>query len=57
MSLLSQRDREVVIRALEIYLADAGTTEYYLGELRHSAAEINSLLQWVRLEHQKHANR
>ena len=55
MSLLSQQDREVVIRALEIYLADAGTTEYYNGTPRHSSAEINSLLNWVRLEHQKHS--
>ena len=57
MSLLSQRDREVVIRALEIYLADAGTTEYYNGTLLHSSSEIGSLLNWIRLEHQKNANR
>ena len=54
MSLISQRDREVVIKALEKYAADAGTTEYYLGTPHHSSAEIHALLNWIKLEHYKH---
>ena len=54
MSLISQRDREVAIKALEMYAAEAGTTEYYLGTPTHSVAEINALLNWIKLEHYKH---
>jgi len=56
MSLISQRDREVVIRALEMYAAEAETSEYYLGTPNHSSFEINTLLNWIRLEHFKHEN-
>lgn len=56
MSLISQRDREVAIKALENYAAEAGTTEYYLGTPTHSVAEINALLNWIKLEHYKHEN-
>jgi hypothetical protein len=56
MSLISQRDREVVIRALEMYSAEISTTEYYLGTPQHSSSEVNALLNWIRLEHYKHEN-
>jgi putative alpha-1,2-mannosidase len=56
MSLISQRDREVAIRALEMYASEAETTEYYLGTPRHSSSEIHALLNWIRLEHFKHEN-
>ena len=56
MSLISQRDREVVIRALEKYAADAETSEYYLGSEHHSSSEIYALLNWIKLEHFKHEN-
>lgn len=56
MSLISQRDREVAIRALEKYAAEAETAEYYLGNAHHSASEINALLNWIRLEYFKHEN-
>ena len=54
MSLISQRDREVAIAALEKYVADAENTEYYLGTPNHSSFEINALLNWIRLEYFKH---
>jgi hypothetical protein len=54
MSLISQRDRQVAIRALEMYAAEAETAEYYLGSSHHSASEINALLNWIRLEYYKH---
>lgn len=54
MSLISQRDREVAIRALQMYASEAATTEYYLGEPHHSSSEINALLNWVKLEYYKH---
>ena len=54
MSLISQRDREVAIKALEMYAASAETSEYYLGSLHHSSSEIHALLNWIRLEYFKH---
>ncbi len=56
MSLISQRDREVAIAALEKYAADVATTEYYLGEPHHSSMEVNALLNWIKLEYQKNEN-
>ena len=56
MSLISQRDREVAIKALEMYAASAGTSEYYLGSPHHSSSEIHALLNWIKLEYQKHDN-
>lgn len=53
MSLISQRDREIVIRALEKYSADISTTEYYCGEPQYSSMEVNALLNWIRLEYYK----
>jgi hypothetical protein len=56
MSLISQRDREVAIAALEKYVADAENTEYYLGTPKHTPSEIYALLNWIRLEYFKHEN-
>jgi hypothetical protein len=56
MSLISQRDREVAIAALENYAAESETAEYYLGTPNHSSFEINALLNWIRLEKYKHEN-
>jgi hypothetical protein len=56
MSLISQRDREVAIAALEKYVADAENTEYYLGTPKHTSSEIYALLNWIRLEYFKHEN-
>jgi hypothetical protein len=56
MSLISQRDREVAIKALEMYAASAETSEYYLGSPHHSSSEIHALLNWIRLEYFKHEN-
>lgn len=56
MSLISQRDREVAIKALEKYAAEAETCEYYLSESFHSSAEIHALLNWIKLEYFKHEN-
>ena len=54
MSLISQRDREIVIEALTHYIADTETTEYYLGTPKYSSSEIYALLNWIKLEHFKH---
>jgi len=56
MSLISQRDREVAIRALEMYASEAETSEYYLGTPKHSSSEIHALLNWIKLEYQKNTN-
>ena len=55
MSLISQKDREIVIAALEAYSADAATLEYYLGTPKYSSSEIYALLNWIKLEHFKHS--
>jgi hypothetical protein len=56
MSLLSQRDREVVIKALEMYSSEVATSEYYCGTPFHSSMEVNALLNWIKLEYSKHEN-
>jgi len=56
MSLISQRDRQVAIKALENYAADVATTEYYLGTPEHSSSEVNALLNWIKLEYFKNEN-
>jgi hypothetical protein len=56
MSLISQRDREVAIKALEKYVATVETEEYYLGIPEYSSSEVNALLNWIRLEYFKHEN-
>jgi hypothetical protein len=51
MSLISQRDRELVIKSLEFYKDEFGPlmnqTEWM---------EVNALLNWVKLEYSKHEN-
>lgn len=56
MSLISQRDREVAIKALEMLASESETAEYYLGTPKYSSAEVNALLNWIKLEHYKHEN-
>jgi hypothetical protein len=50
MSLISQKDREMAIEALEYYIAklkeDNCTSE--------SVYTFNTLLKWIELEHYKH---
>jgi hypothetical protein len=50
MSLISQKDREVVIAALENYIMKI-RSENPQDDQRIS--EINALLNWVKLEYQK----
>lgn len=50
MSLLSQRDREIVISALENYIMRL-RLESTLDDSR--VMETNALLNWVKLEYQK----
>ncbi len=51
MSLLSQKDRKNVIEALDFYMFSKGQD---FGEEKR--AEINALLNWVKLEHSKNEN-
>ena len=51
MSLISQKDRENVIESIDFYLFSKGND--FSEEKR---AEFNALLNWIRLEHFKHAN-
>ncbi len=51
MSLISQRDREVVIESLDFYLFSKGVD--FSEEKR---MEINALLNWIKLERFKHEN-
>lgn len=53
MSLLSQKDREVAIAALEHYAANATAFENFSLNFTHSAFEVNALLSWIRLEYEK----
>jgi hypothetical protein len=48
MSLISQKDRNLTIEAIDFYLSSKGQdmTESKRGEL-------NALLKWIELEHQK----
>lgn len=51
MSLISQRDRKLVIKALDFYMDEFGPlmsqTEWM---------EVNALLKWIELEHYKNEN-
>ena len=49
MSLLSQRDRKVVLEALEFYTFNK---QFDLTEEKRM--EINALINWIKLEHYKH---
>ena len=51
MSLISQRDREVAIEALDFYLLNKGS-EFSEPE----RMEVNALLNWIKLEHSKNEN-
>jgi hypothetical protein len=51
MSLISQRDREVVIEALDFYLFNK---KFDFTEAKR--AEVNALLNWIKLEYGKNEN-
>lgn len=51
MSLISQRDREVAIEALDFYIFNKGND--FTEEKR---MEVNALLNWVKLEYTKNEN-
>lgn len=51
MSLISQKDRELVINALGFYQVNK---EHDLSE--QEKMELNALINWIRLEHTKHEN-
>jgi len=48
MSLISQRDRELAIKALENY------TSFVINDTDKS--ELNALINWIKLEYFKHEN-
>ena len=49
MSLISQQDRTIAIEALDFYLFNKGTD---FTEAKR--AEVNALLNWIKLEKSKH---
>lgn len=49
MSLISQRDREVTIEALDFYLFSKG-----VDLTEEKRMELNALLNWVKLEYQRY---
>ena len=49
MSLLSQQDREITIVALENYVAALKVSL----NPKHELNQVNTLLNWVKLEHTK----
>jgi len=51
MSLISQRDREVAIKALDFYLFNK---KFDLNE--EKIMEINALINWIKLEYAKNEN-
>jgi hypothetical protein len=51
MSLISQRDRKLVIKALEFYCE-----EFYPLMSNSERMEVNALINWIKLEHQKNEN-
>ena len=51
MSLISQKDREVAIEALDFYIFSKGND--FSEEKR---MELNALLNWVKLEYSKNEN-
>ena len=51
MSLISQRDREVALEALDFYLFNKNFD--FTEEKR---MELNALVNWIKLEYQKHEN-
>ena len=51
MSLISQRDREIAIEALDFYLFNK---KFDLNE--EKIMEINALINWIKLEYAKNEN-
>ena len=51
MSLISQRDREVALEALNFYLFNKKND---FGE--EKIMELNALINWIKLEHSKNEN-
>jgi hypothetical protein len=51
MSLISQRDREVALEALDFYLFNKN-----LDFTEEKRMEVNALLNWIKLEYQKNEN-
>ena len=69
MSLISQRDRQLAIEALEYYRDDTLKKEQAFKELKETykdledvkvndafMMELNALINWIKLEHFKHEN-
>jgi len=64
MSLISQRDRQLAIEALEYYRDDALRKEEAFKELGVTDVqlnnclmmELNALINWIKLEHYKNEN-
>jgi hypothetical protein len=64
MSLISQRDRQLAIEALEYYHDDALRRDQAYKELGISDVqlnnafmmELNALINWIKLEYQKNEN-
>jgi hypothetical protein len=51
MSLISQRDREVALEALDFYLFNK---QFDFTE--EKKMELNALINWIKLEHSKNEN-
>jgi hypothetical protein len=51
MSLISQKDRQMVIEAIDFYLFSKG-----IDMTREKKAELNALLNWIKLEQYKNDN-
>ncbi len=51
MSLISQRDREVALEALDFYLFNK---QFDFTE--EKKMELNALINWIKLEYSKHEN-
>ena len=51
MSLISQKDRNLTIEALDFYLFSKG-----IDMTEEKRAELNALLKWIELEHYKNEN-
>ncbi len=51
MSLISQRDREIVLKALDFYYDEA-----YPLMNESERMEINALINWIKLEHYKNGH-
>lgn len=51
MSLISQRDRQLVIKSLEFYIDEA-----YPLMTETERMEVNALINWIKLEYSKNEN-